>query len=139
MVTTPEPRDEAPRWRWERVPDAPKPGHFLRTPDGFAVLFLIDADTTISRRAQIVDTLNAGEHWRGPECQCDPPGSGEEWCKGDCQVRALQERVTALMPLAKRGAYWQGNCVQCGECKPSHEPECWVGRALAGTGEGATG
>ena len=45
-------------------------------------------------------------HWRdivacGRGCQCDPPGSGEEWCVGTCALREQVGRLEAVREAAR--------------------------------------
>jgi len=36
-----------------------------------------------------------------PECQCDPPGSGEEFCTGHCVLRAEIKWLQATLRVAR--------------------------------------
>ena len=44
------------------------------------------------------------------DCQCDPPGSGEEWCKGVCFERAKVQRLREAL-IGIRGL--EGDPIGC--------------------------
>jgi len=152
----PEPRDEAPRWLWALSHGAIH--YLLRNAE---VIMVVTQNTLPDerKRTQLVDTLNAGEEARE---------WGKEYADGDLIERgeldearterdALQERVTALEDeldgarKALRAAFerlrWYSSDQEtltilnsaANHIYAFQHPDSAVARALAGTGEGATG
>ena len=39
----------------------------------------------VSRRSLMMNVLHHELRSKGEHCECDPPGSGEEWCTGHCE------------------------------------------------------
>ena len=133
VARAPEPRDEAPRWRWERESKYDKA--YLYSPDGYSVLFTEEILEMEPQLQRIVDTLNAGEEARE---------WGKEYADGDLIERgeldearterdALQERVTVL-ETALRDVITPCDCYYPAECNCDWNKEQHAARALAGTG-----
>jgi len=138
-MTAPEPRDEAPRWRWSLVGS----GRYLKDPDGRARAY-IGKSSFDDPEDRIVDTLNAGERMKASSAY-------EHSVELANERDALQERVTAL-ELALRHIVAMPTPSLTGEPETDGERAAWASirevvavvqnyaaRALAGTGEGATG
>ena len=95
-----------------RASIAPQPGHLDVSPimfltRGTVTALLDDADALAAALAEVERLSDRLTLARTP-CQCDPPGSGEEYCTGHCELNAeivrLREWLSRIADFTQEAA-----------------------------------